>query len=175
MAKAHDAALSVKRLAVQFEGLIAAAAILDEIGNTEQHLKELQGQIVTAKDEADKAKKAEKSAKDKLDAVMEREAAVVNGAKIAADELVKAAEVRAADIERAAQDKASAMVAQASMEQSRISAANADNINKARAELNEISAARDAAAAQAEAKAKELSDIEKALEKAKAKIAQLIA
>jgi chromosome segregation ATPase len=175
MAKAHDAALAVKRLAVQFEGLIAAAAVLDEIGSTEQHLSELKGQIATALAEADKAKKAEKTAKEKLDAVMEKEAVMVNGAKVAADELIKMAEVKASEIERAAQDKAAAMVAQASMEQSRISAANADNINKARAELNEISAARDTAAAQADAKAKELADIEKALEKAKAKIAQLIA
>ena len=175
MAKANDAADAIRRMARQYEQMVEAADILDKIGSAEGHLKELNAQIEDAKSEAKKAKDAEKKAKDSLKATNDAADAVVIAATGQGKDLVKAAEEHAAEIERTAQDKAAAMVAQASLEVSRLSAANADNISKARAELNEIQANRATIVAQAEAKAKELADIEKALDKAKAKIAQLIA
>lgn len=175
MAKANDAADAIRTFARQYKQLVEVAEVLDQLGSADGHLKELQAQVEDAKKEAIKAKDDAKKAKDKLADVEAKASEMIKAAEDAAKDAVKASELKAADIERVAQDKAAAMVAQASMEVSRMSSANADNIAKARAELTDINGQRNAAAAQAEAKAKELADIEKALEKARAKIAQLIA
>lgn len=175
MAKAQDAALAVKRLAVQFEGLIQAAAVLEEIGSAEGHLEELKAQVEAATKDTEKAKADNKKAKDALKATEAAANDVLMASRTQGDALVKAAQEQAAEIEKKAQDRAAAMVAQATMEQSRISAANEANMTKARAGLAEIDAARMAASAATDAKAKELADVEKALDKVRSKIAALMA
>lgn len=104
-----NAADAIRRLANQYEGMVAAAAMLEEIGSLEQAAKEAKAATHDAKAERDKA----------LAELEQAKAAVLKAQADAADVLQQAqfeAGIKAADIKQAAEQEAATIRANAERE-----------------------------------------------------------
>lgn len=174
MASKSNAAEAIRRLATQYQQMVEAADMLDQIGSLENATKEAERAAAVARAEADaaqadaaKAKADAKTAKDKVAAVMsdaeELALAKVQEGDIKAQELIADAKARAQQVlTKASLDAANATV----------------GIEGKVAELSATRASLEQSLVdlqgQIDAKQVEAEELEKRLAKAQASIAKLL-
>ena len=174
MSAYNDAALALERQAVKYEGLMAAAKTLREIGALDQAAKACQAEAAVAKKELDGLQADIKKAKADLKSQNEKIALAAEEAKIKVDGLLAGADYEAKARIDAATEVAEQIKAAAKAEADIYLASSRKKAEKLAAEKmtleQQISANLDALAAQ---KA-EAEDLEKRIAKAQASIAKLL-
>lgn len=174
MANKSTAAESIRRLATQYQQMVEAADMLDQIGSLENAAKEAEKATAAARAEADsaqadaaKAKADAKTAKDKVAATMadaeEKALVIAQQAEIKAQELIADGKARAQQIlTKASLDAANATVG-IEGKVAELSATRA-SIEQSLVDLQ----------SQIDAKQVEAEELEKRLAKAQASIAKLL-
>lgn len=174
MADKFTAAESIRRLAVMYQDMVAAADALEAIGKLEQTTAEADKARAAAVAEADKAKADLAKAKQKAKDAQEQAESVIAGANANAEAIIasaqRTAEENAAVIVKKAQDEAARLVAQAASEKARLSS-ELGGLQKAivdaKGELKDIETEKATVAAEA-------SQAEQKLEEVRSKIKALL-
>jgi DNA repair exonuclease SbcCD ATPase subunit len=174
MAKTHEAADAIKRMAQQYKHMVDAAALLDSIGNAEQHRDQLLAQAESAKADAEKAKKAKKTAEDALQATLDKNAAAIAEAQAQVKVMLVEARDTGDKVIMAAKVTANDLTASAEKQIAGLSKQMREMTDAAQKIVNELTAKSDAIGASMVAKQAELDKIETALAKAHQKIAALV-
>lgn len=170
MSNATNAADTLERLAVQYEGLIAAAQYFREVGSVEaavdeskKKLASLQKEVVDTQAELDaieaSIEKAQVEQQAQVNAARQQADSIVYKAKDSADKLIVAAEAQAGEIGRKAKTAADTLTAAArrTLEQLKL------DIATQTAALDEATAAAEDAKKTADAEQKRLDAIKAAI------------
>lgn len=156
MNKTLKAADEVKKLHRMFQSLGEVVEVLDRIGSVEQAEQEARARVEVANREADTIKGTVDAAKAQAKAI-----------KDASDKREAEAAQHIEILKAAADDEAKAIVAEAKGEADKL-------IEAARVQVEEAESKAQACAIDVEVKVKELAEIEKKIEQARARVAKLL-
>lgn len=174
MASKSTAAESIRRLAVQYQQMVEAADLLDQIGSLENATKEAEKARADAVAEAEAAKADTAKAKDEAKKAKDKVAAIIAEAEGKALEIVQAAEIKGQEVVASAVARADAAVSKAAVDVADATAGVASRVaelttTKLRLEQDVASLQNAISAKQAEAEG-----IEARLAKAQAQVAKLL-
>ena len=174
MSKYHDAAATLKRHAVKYEALMAAAKALDEVGSLDQAAKECEAQAKAAKLDLQAAQAELGASKADLAEHKDKVKTAKADAQAKIDALLQAAQDDAKLILSAANDTAAQIKAAVAQDIERLQKNEREKLNELRQEnaalVQQINANADKFAAQTQT----AEDLEKRIAKAQASIAKLL-
>lgn len=127
MTRAHDAADAIRRMAKQYENMVAAAEILEQIGSLENATTEAVAARVAAEKSRDAAINAQVAAQQSVAAAVEESEKIISEAKKSAATSAQKAKARADEIVSLATEKGEGLIAAA---EARAAQINADAIAK---------------------------------------------
>lgn len=174
MASKSNAAEAIRRLATQYQQMVEAADMLDQIGSLENAAKEAKAATEAARAEAEAARAETVKAKDEAKKAKDKVAAVMSDAEELALVKVQEGEVKAQEMVADAKARAQQILNAAALDAANVTVG-------IEAKVAELSATRDALEhgvselqAQIVTKQAEAEELEKRLAKAQASIAKIL-